>query len=497
MQLTVILAVFIALLLEDCWINYPGLADVEFLQVMQGGSVPVLTVGVLVLTWAMYRFWNQRVLRLLEAGASIQQNNLQLPQRLDMISRTMNILVYVLLLTVGGWSRQIYIGWELQRFVLLDEIALLLPFILLLIANWHASYPINRFIREYIVMGQITMGLAARPVWNITQFILFQLRHGVLIILMPLLLMLGLKDIIFKLVMLGWSDAGGILSPAVDAAAQGMILLGTAIIFLFAPLIIRTVWMTRPLPEGPLRQRLEAFCRRLQMGFRAILLWDTYGSVANAAVMGLVSRVRYFLISDNIVENMSDEQIEAIFGHEAGHIKHHHIFFLVLFIMGSGLLILFGVELIGRLLLRTGIEFQVSVVNITMLTIIAVAIVAAWLLLFGLVSRLFERQSDVYAARVVGSQMEGTRLNEHGAFVMGRALQRVAQLNGIAVEAPSFRHSSIQSRMELLRYLSQNENALKRFDNRLRWTKLIIVTGFIVGSVGWAILMWFDQGIQT
>ena len=61
--------------------------------------------------------------------------------------------------------------------------------------------------------------------------------------------------------------------------------------------------------------------------------------IVNAAVMGIVAPLRYVLITDAMIEQMDDTKIEAVFGHEAGHVKHHHIPCFLLFALTSGCIV--------------------------------------------------------------------------------------------------------------------------------------------------------------
>src|SRR6185436_21061634 len=77
----------------------------------------------------------------------------------------------------------------------------------------------------------------------------------------------------------------------------------------------------------------ERTCRRIGLRYREILLWHTHGMAINAAVMGFVGPLRYILVSDALLETMDEEEIEAVFGHEAGHVRHYHLQFFMLFVM--------------------------------------------------------------------------------------------------------------------------------------------------------------------
>src|SRR5690606_775026 len=90
---------------------------------------------------------------------------------------------------------------------------------------------------------------------------------------------------------------------------------------------------------GELRERLEDLCRRIGLTYRRILIWESDGMVVNAAVMGLLRPVRYMLLSDGLLEMMDDRKIEAVFGHEAGHVKNRHIQYYLLVAVLSMLLV--------------------------------------------------------------------------------------------------------------------------------------------------------------
>src|SRR6185312_5614392 len=137
-------------------------------------------------------------------------------------------------------------------------------------------------------------------------------------------------------------------------------LLAAAAIFLLAPAILRRVLHTEPLANSPLRRRLEALCRRTGVTYREILLWRTGNNVGNAAVMGFVPRFRYILLSDLLLETMTDEQIEAVFAHELGHIVHRHMAWLVVFIVVLMLFNLGGGAWVARWMAEAGVSSEAA-----------------------------------------------------------------------------------------------------------------------------------------
>ena len=462
-----------------------------------------LALGLTIILWSLFRWASQRLVNRLGHDQRLGRGELRLPGRIDLLMRLIVLLTFAASLTVGGWAHTVLEEWRLGRYVLIDEWVLLAPFVAMTLVRWVCFYPVNRTVREYVVAGQLAEGLAARPVWSRREYLSFQVRGGLLLMVVPLSLIIAWKDVV-QLIRRQWFFDWPWSGMAGEAAVVG----GTMLIFLLAPEMLRRIWLTRPLPNGPLRERLQGFCARLGLRHRDILLWDTFGAVANAAVMGVVGRVRYVLLSDALIENMPDKQIEAVFGHEAGHVKHHHIVFLVLSALACGLLVL----LLGNGII-IGLERlwpEQSAFNqysqwMGEAAIVPLAVV--WVLVFGWISRRFERQADVHGAQSVAAQ--GTepaetpergagsgRLDMYGTQVMAAALVRVALLNGIPTEARSWRHSSIGSRARFLQYLATSDNALARFSRRLRVLKAVILVIVVLALAGlvWTYLPHVSKG---
>lgn len=448
----------------------------------------------------------------MDRDETFKKSLLQLPGRIDILMRLLIVVTYGMLLTLGGWARLIYQEWSLQRLILIDELVLLGPFIVLMVVKWYCQYPISRIVREYIMTGQLKEGLPTRPVWSRRQYLSFQIRQGLLIILIPLLFMLAFRDMVEMVFRYAFSERNGFISEPAATISQTITGLGAFMIFLLAPLMLKRIWITRSLPGGPLRQKLVEFCQKIKLKCRDILLWDTYSAVANAAVMGLLRPVRYVLISDNLIENMSDEQIEAVFAHEAGHVKHHHILFMVLFVFGgcSGVMLL--MQLFHYLLYENWNGTQIYAEFGDGMTYGAGGLFfLGWILMFGWISRRFERQADVHGALSVdayGSSRlsmagdshdsngnQSALLGHHGAYVMSTALHRIALLNGIAVESRSWRHSSIASRIFFLRHLASREGSLRNYYFNIMLIKIMIVAIVLLSGAGWYLAMKMTENI--
>jgi STE24 endopeptidase len=379
-----------------------------------------------------------------------------------------------------------------------------IPLVLSIVLVWVATYPADRAVHEIALETYLFRGRPVRPVWPLGQYLVFSLRHQVLFILVPMLLILAARDIItrYERPIRAWS--GQNVTPDV------LLGIAAAVVAVIAPTILRRVWVTQPLPEGPLRDRLLHLCRRLRMRCREILVWHSGGMIINAAVMGVVAPFRYFLITDAMLEQMDDRKIEAVFGHEAGHVKRHHILFFLLFAFISGCWV--------TVLSHRGREVDPLARQIGV-AVVALILAVKWGVLFGWLSRRFERQADVFGVRTLaasglpcempcalhapaesgnpGSRPSGDALCQTAAHVFGETLNEVAILNGIPPNARSWRHGSIASRSRTVIRLASDPLATARFERLVRWAKVVLLVVAVVSGLWtvWELQLWTLLGI--
>jgi STE24 endopeptidase len=418
-----------------------------------------------------------------------------------------------------------------------------MPAMLAWMALWWAAYPADRALREQSLLLQLQDDLPVHAPPHFWKYFAANLRMQLLFTVVPVLLILFVRDFVALALWLGLginldaarlSGATGTATEVARAIEWGLIPLSAAMVFFVAPEILRRVLDTRPLPDSSLRRRLEEMCRRSGLRYREILLWRTGNNVANAAVMGVLPQVRYILLSDLLLESMTEKQVEAVFAHEAGHVVHRHIAWYGAFVV---------IAIVVQLMLAKLAE----VLDLRMLSllppwlrdplILALA-VACFFLVFGALSRWFERQADVYAARTMERELHdepvgvrvsdlpegdanvgesvakndlrpfapppaariapdrdiddsaGTQVGPAGARVFASALHRVAVINNIPVEARNFSHGSIADRVSYLRRLGQNPAGTARFD-RFMSSLFGCLTLALLISLAWvAVMIW-------
>jgi STE24 endopeptidase len=374
-------------------------------------------------------------------------------------------------------------------------LATIFPFLVATVVLLFASYRVDRSIRDWIV--ETTPWATTDSHWTLRVYLEFHIRHSLLTVVVPTTLILICYDLAthYEDRIIRWFRVPYAADLVLGAAA--------CLVFILAPWILKHVWPTESLPDGPLRRDLERILKRVRLRCRDILVWKSGGMTVNAAVMGLVAPLRYVMLSDGLLKSMPDKQIEAVFGHEAGHVKHRHIQFFLLFAFASMLVSSGLMELLYRMTIR-----ESSAIRLTLSQIQLVGfgfIVVIWGAAFGFVSRRFEQQADLFGARCVtpnadaectlpcGVHADGgefaesrvdpmTGLCATGASVFTEALRRVATLNGIPLEEPSWRHSSLADRIESLARLSSDPRRLASFEALIRRIKRTLLFICVVGT---------------
>jgi STE24 endopeptidase len=364
-----------------------------------------------------------------------------------------------------------------------------MPFLLSVVLVWLALYPADRAVRQIALEVYLFRGKPVRPVWPRAHYLLYNLRHQVLFVLIPMLLILGAHDVVLSYQRPIERITGLVYAPDL------LVGLAALLVAVITPEILRYVWITQRLPEGPLRDRLTRLATKLRLRCREILVWRTGGMIVNAAVMGVVAPLRYVLITDGMLEQMDDAKIEAVFGHEAGHVKRHHILYFLLFAFISGCAVtIFSLQTQG-LARRDEQLYQ------WLLTAFIALLAVKWGVLFGWVSRRFERQADLFGVRTLAlsglpctqpcalhmarSDPPADALCATAAHVFADALHDVALLNGIRPEARSWRHSSIAGRSRFVEELALYPERARRFERTVWTVKVVIFFFAAVGGV-WA-----------
>src|SRR5262245_15702569 len=170
-----------------------------------------------------------------------------------------------------------------------SEVLILAPFLVGLILSWIFFYDAEKALHS-------TWPNSSDSHWPRWAYLGFQIRTNLGLVAIPILLLVAQR---------GVSRAFAGLGPAWSGYFAHFFGLGVSLcIFFCLPWILRLVLRLRPMPVGPLRDRLVAVAQRLDFRCSNVLLWNTRRGVANAMVAGVLPWLRYVLLTDRLVTDL-------------------------------------------------------------------------------------------------------------------------------------------------------------------------------------------------
>jgi STE24 endopeptidase len=185
-----------------------------------------------------------------------------------------------------------------------------------------------------------------------------------------------------------WLVAGGIFALLFVALAN------------VAPVVLLPLFFTfRPLQREGLRGRLEELAARAGTRIVGVYEWalGTRTRKANAALAGL-GNTRRILVSDTMLDQYSDDEIEVVLAHELGHHVHHDIWRGLALEAGLILLGFLAADLVLRWLgPMTGLDGLADPAGVPLLAASAGAVSLCLLPLGLALSRRHERRADRFA----------------------------------------------------------------------------------------------------
>lgn len=469
----------------------------------------IAATGLSVLLTALHAYWVARRASIpLDREPALREQLLARYERGRLRQHIGMIALYVLALFGLGWGWAVSQTWRYHGSSLpCPELLLLAPFVAAQLLAWASYYDAeraahrtaHRLIAEAHSGGWLelerTHTVAPISFGSRASYVLFQLRQKLALAFLPVMLLLAAKEL-QRLFPEDWQQS--------IKAVNSLSIVAALIVFAAMPWIVRLILGLKPLPPGPLRRRLEASARRLRFRYSNILVWNTRRGMANAMVIGIVPWIRYVVFTDRLLADFTADEIEAVFGHEMGHVRHYHMLYYFGFLTTS-MIVLFwlitevAIAYLGPLPLAWG--------NNSSELVSAASLVAALLayifVVFGFLSRRCERQADLFGCRAVscaspdcyGHEMEmdaaqrGQGLCPTGINTFIRALEKVAAVNGISRDRPGFlqswQHSSIGRRIEFLQQVLLDPRVEKRFQHRvfLFKTLLLLVLGSAVACI--------------
>lgn len=279
-------------------------------------------------------------------------------------------------------------------------------------------------------------------------FLLFTLLAD-LYVKMPL-------DSLFSLLHIG--EFGEVILIIFGAAAFFLI------VMLFYPYFIQKAWGCKNIQPSKLKDRLYELSDRAHFKHAGMKTWPAMRSSITAAIIGIYSKCRYVVFTESLLKNLNEDEIEAVLGHEIAHSKCGHLLFYPFLLLGIGILytlfsLIFGETL--SIFLQKTMNIDWAYLELILSFLIYAAITALYFrLIFGLYSRHFERQADLYIFKL-GIPPQS----------LISAFDKIAMLTGMSYDEPNWHHYSLKQRINFIKAASNDYSLISKHDQKVAYFK--------------------------
>ena len=293
---------------------------------------------------------------------------------------------------------------------------------------------------------------------------------------LPMLLSAGIEAVVQSVpaaeaVLFGLGMGGQVMMSAVNM----LVLVG------LSPFLVGWLLDVRPIGSDALRGALQSDLDRQGLGACPIGEVKTGGSIPNAAYLGIGGWSRRIVVTDLLLDLLGPEELRGVVAHETAHGKKRHIPFIVGFILAMiGIAAAFTDDVVR---LGEGIGAVLALGNRelapAMAGLVLAFVGAGWFMLgiwwFGKMSRAFETEADLEAARALGS-------GEH----LAKSLLALHREFGGPIDRPHYRHPSILSRVKLLGAYDDNPAVFRTATAPARRWRMLVLSGIALALLGGA-----------
>lgn len=389
--------------------------------------------------------------------------------------------LYFFSVQAGRMYRRIPVGASNQYFAVEKQLSIAAVFLFILFVyvldvkfyfrwlSFDNRLPVLENIAGLLLFfGLLTMiWLRARPVYQS----LFQRSHGPwsfvlsnikanLPIILPWLVLSAIFDLLLLLPF-------AVVQEVLNSPWGDLLLFAVFVCFLalFFPPLVKWLWGCTPMPEGPLKERILAFCK--QQGFHSkVLMWPLFeGQVLTAGIMGIVPKLRYLLVTPALLATLNQEELDAVLAHEIGHVKKLHLVLYIFLFLGFSALAGSLAEPLPHFILSSDLFYTLlgwgNISPETLLGILGALPLLLLMLLyfryiFGYFIRNFERQADLYVFKAQGT----------GRPLVG-SFEKIACLSGNIRDEKNWHHFGIGERIDYIDYCEQDRKRIGQHDRKV------------------------------
>lgn len=351
------------------------------------------------------------------------------------------------------WQKIVRGNWGLDRWLLLDEILIIAPVVLSLIASWAIFFDIQTVFPPSSRLKSISKRV---------KFVMLRVRVYLAIFLVPMFLTVAAKDFL---------DNQLISSQAILLVG---LFIGLPVLLMAFPFLIMFVWRTTPVEDDTTRQVIGEVVEQHQLKVATIRIWSTSKQIVNAVVAGVFPGCRVILVSDALVKQFSHNQLAAIIRHEAGHIRRWHLpvrmLFIVLPLIVFTFAEFFGYRIAGSL---ESIAYSAALPTGIVMPLLTVCYCAYLVALLSWLSHQMEYDADQYA--ITKQSDEPHVLCMQSAEEMENALLRFAELMPSQLDRKSFWHPTIRQRLIRIAKIKRTPSLLSHHAENFAYQQFLLL----------------------
>lgn len=421
-------------------------------------SLVAVTVGYYVLTWFAFR----------SVSTKLREPSPSLARTLSIISSlegkfiVLALFLHLFLIYGAGFKEVLWRAAILEQSSLLDLVAGLSPFVVLLMVLWINAYQVVQTSFE------ATMSRSS--------FLWSQLKmNGSM--LLPVLLFSLFIDIVTVLTGPKWEA-----SYLTELSESLLFIPFLAVLIIIYPLVLRYSWGCHPLPHGERRNVIESFCRKAGLKVTNIFIWPAFhGKSLTAGIAGVTEKLRYLFVTPGLLDLLTDPELESVVAHEAGHIRKRHVYYYVIVF----LLLPFSLTLFYNLveLFIYGFDDLIAIpaaveqsdpalFSLGMLALVGSLVFLYLRVFFGFLSRNFEREADLFVFDVVGHP-----------FNLISSLEKISYFGGHGRDTPSWHHYGIGERVRYLEKCFRDKSTIQNHERKVRIVKTAGIFLFIAATI--------------
>ncbi len=345
------------------------------------------------------------------------------------------------------WQDVVRGTWELDRWPLIDEVMILAPVILSLVASWAIFFEVQQSIDG---TGGHPLGL--ENIKRRIEYVSIRFRIYFLLALIPVTLVVLSRD----------------LAPwmrQLNSAQTTIAYLISALAFMAGfPLLLLFIWRTRRIDDHELKSELMKTCIRHRLHVHDIRIWNTGNQIVNALVAGILPQLRVILLSDSLVKWFPKNELLAIVRHEAGHLRLWHLPIRIAFIVLPLIALAMDeknswgvINRLDSLSVDLGLPAGSGVATIVIVYLVYLFFCLPWL------SHRMEFEADIYACHACSLNGKKSAIHPDLASDMSDALLRLASVVPSQYERRTLMHPSLGERIALIRDIRESPVKAERF----------------------------------